>query len=208
MKRYRYETNFDAGVAAGGRDAARGAEPGVGVPAETRDSRRGAAGYCRRFGLLLRVGEHGALQIRQTGAGWWPKTSGRSRGCRWAANHIGDIDVWDGEIYAGIETFDDGRGENIQVAVYDAGNLKWKRSIDWEPESGQVEVCGLAVDRDGDMVWMADWVDGRYVYGYNRKTGQYGPQGPPASRAPVAAGDFHGRRPHADLCGRRGCRPR
>ena len=26
-----------------------------------------------------------------------------------AANHIGDIDVWDGEIYAGIETFDDGR---------------------------------------------------------------------------------------------------
>ena len=90
-----------------------------------------------------------------------------------AANHIGDIDVWDGEIYAGIETFDDGRGENIQVAVYDAGNLKWKRSIDWEPESGQVEVCGLAVDRDGDMVWMADWVDGRYVYGYNRKTGQY-----------------------------------
>lgn len=90
-----------------------------------------------------------------------------------AANHIGDIDVWDGEIYAGIETFDDGRGENIQVAVYDADNLKWKRSIDWEPESGQVEVCGLAVDRDGDMVWMADWVDGRYIYGYDRKTGKY-----------------------------------
>ena len=81
-----------------------------------------------------------------------------------AANHIGDIDVWDGEIYAGIETFDDGRGENIQVAVYDANTLKWKRSIDWEPSSGQVEVCGLAVDRDGDMVWMADWVDGRYLY--------------------------------------------
>lgn len=79
--------------------------------------------------------------------------------------------MWDGEIYAGIETFDDGRGENIQVAVYDANTLKWKRSIDWEPSSGQVEVCGLAVDRDGDMVWMADWVDGRYVYGYNRKRG-------------------------------------
>ena len=90
-----------------------------------------------------------------------------------AANHIGDIDVWDGEIYAGIETFDDGRGENIQVAVYDANTLEWKRSIDWEPSSGQVEVCGLAVDRDGDMVWMADWVDGRYVYCYNRKTGRY-----------------------------------
>ena len=32
---------------------------------------------------------------------------------------------------------------------------------------------GLVFSRDGDMVWMADWVDGRYVYGYNRKTGQY-----------------------------------
>ena len=81
--------------------------------------------------------------------------------------------MWDGEIYAGIETFDDGRGENIQVAVYDANTLKWKRSIDWEPSSGQVEVCGLAVDRDGDMVGMADWGDGRYVYGDNRKTGRY-----------------------------------
>lgn len=90
-----------------------------------------------------------------------------------AANHIGDIDVWNGEIYAGIETFDDGRGENIQVAVYDADSLTWKRSIDWEPRSGQVEVCGLAVDRDGGMVWMADWVDGRYVYGYDLATGKY-----------------------------------
>lgn len=90
-----------------------------------------------------------------------------------AANHIGDIDVWNGEIYAGIETFEDGKGENIQVAVYDADDLTWKRSIDWEPASGQVEVCGLAVDRDRNMVWMADWVDGRYLYGYDLATGKY-----------------------------------
>ena len=90
-----------------------------------------------------------------------------------AANHIGDIDVWNGEIYAGIETFEDGRGEHIQVAVYDAETLLWKRSIAWEPASGQVEVCGLAVDRDGGMGWMADWVDGRYVYGYDLATGKY-----------------------------------
>ena len=90
-----------------------------------------------------------------------------------AANHIGDIDVWNGEIYAGIETFErDGKGENIQVAVYDAGDLT-KRSIDWEPASGQVEVCGLAVDRDRNMVWIADWVDGRYLYGYDLATGKY-----------------------------------
>ena len=61
IKRYRYETNFDAGVAAGGRNAARGAEFGVGVPAETRDSRRGTAGCRRRFEFLLCVGQHGAL---------------------------------------------------------------------------------------------------------------------------------------------------
>lgn len=89
------------------------------------------------------------------------------------ANHLGDIDVWNGEIYTGIEEFEDGRGENIQIAVYDANTLKWKRSIDWEPASGQVEVSGLAVDRDGGMVWMSDWVDGRYVYGYDIATGKY-----------------------------------
>ena len=53
------------------------------------------------------------------------------------ANHLGDIDVWNGELYAGIETFEDGKGENIQVAVYDADNLKWKRSIDWDPNRGR-----------------------------------------------------------------------
>lgn len=89
------------------------------------------------------------------------------------ANHLGDIDVWNGEIYAGIETFIDGKGEDIQIAVYDANTLQWKRSIDWEPASGQVEVCGLAVDRDKNRVWMADWVDGRYVYEYDLATGKY-----------------------------------
>lgn len=89
------------------------------------------------------------------------------------ANHIGDIDVWRGEIYAGIETFNDGVGEHIQIAVYDARTLRWKRSMAWEPASGQVEVCGLAVDRDSARVWMADWVDGRYLYEYDLRTGAY-----------------------------------
>lgn len=34
-------------------------------------------------------------------------------------------------------------------------------------------MSGLAVDRDNDMVWMSDWVDGRYLYGYDLKTGKY-----------------------------------
>lgn len=38
-------------------------------------------------------------------------------------NHIGDIDEYDGEIYAGCEFFLDGVGRNIQTAIYDAAHL-------------------------------------------------------------------------------------
>ena len=89
------------------------------------------------------------------------------------ANHIGDIDVYSGEIYAGIETFVDGVGQNIQIAVYDAETLTWKRSLPWNPASGQVEVCGLAVDAGHGRVWMADWVQGEYLYCYELASGEY-----------------------------------
>ena len=90
-----------------------------------------------------------------------------------AANHIGDIDVYGDGIYAGIETFNDGVGENIQVAVYDAVTLEYRYSIPWNPESGQVEVCGLAVDAAEGLVWMADWVQGSELYAYDLKTRDY-----------------------------------
>ncbi len=89
------------------------------------------------------------------------------------ANHFGDIDVWNGEIYCGIEKFEYGRGFNIAVSIYDANTLEWKRDLPWSPESGQVEVSGIAVDRDKNMVWMSDWVDSRYAYCYDLKTGRY-----------------------------------
>ena len=89
------------------------------------------------------------------------------------ANHFGDIDVYDGEIYCGIERFEYGRGYNIAISVYDASTLQWKRDFPWAPESGQVEVSGLAVDRDNGLVWMSDWVDSRYVYAYDLATGRY-----------------------------------
>jgi|GEM_PF-5168968 len=79
------------------------------------------------------------------------------------ANHFGDIDIYNGEIYCGIEKFEYGRGYNIAVSIYDAETLKWKRDLPWSPESGQVEVSGLAVDREKNMVWMSDWVDSRYI---------------------------------------------
>lgn len=89
------------------------------------------------------------------------------------ANHFGDIDVWKGEIYTGIEIFDFGVSKNIQVAVYDAETLEYKYSIPWDASSGQVEVCGLAVDRDNNTVWMADWTKGRYLYRYDLATKKY-----------------------------------
>ena len=65
-------------------------------------------------------------------------------------NHIGDVDVYKGEIYAGVEYFMDGVGSNIQMAVYDADSLQLKRTYMFEPDSGQMEVSGIAVDPDLD----------------------------------------------------------
>jgi hypothetical protein len=90
-----------------------------------------------------------------------------------AANHIGDISVHKGEIFAGIEWFEDGQGKNIQIAVYDAPSLSYKRSIPWEPASGQVEVSGVAIDPDNNSIWLSDWVNGRYLYRYDLQTSAY-----------------------------------
>lgn len=89
------------------------------------------------------------------------------------ANHFGDIDVFDGKIYTGNEYFNLGRGVNISVDVYDAKTLQYVESIPWKPESGQVEVSGVAVDRERGLVWLSDWVDSRYVYAYSLETKQY-----------------------------------
>ncbi len=89
------------------------------------------------------------------------------------ANHIGDISVHGGELIAGIEWFSDGRGSDIQIAVYDAETLRHKKSVHWEPASGQVEVSALAVDAESGSVWMTDWVDGTYVYRYDLVTDGY-----------------------------------
>jgi hypothetical protein len=89
------------------------------------------------------------------------------------ANHIGDISVHAGAIYAGIEHFLDGRGQNIQIAVYDAKTLAYERSIDWNADSGQVEVSAVAIDPARDAIWMTDWVNGTWLYRYDLKSGAY-----------------------------------
>lgn len=92
------------------------------------------------------------------------------------ANHIGDIDVHDGEIFAGAEYFNDGASKNIQIAVYDAESLMYKRSLPFEPSSGQLEVAGVTVDPDHNLVWMCSWLkgeSGRYLYAYELQGGTY-----------------------------------
>ena len=94
-------------------------------------------------------------------------------GLEMEANHIGDIDCHDGKLFAGIEYFMDGVGRNIQVAAYDAATLKYLYSIPWNAESGQQEVCGLAVNPAHGHVWMADWTQGHELYCYNLESGEY-----------------------------------
>ena len=92
------------------------------------------------------------------------------------ANHIADIDVWQNEIYVGAEYFMDGEGRDIQIAVYDGDTLELKRTYPFEPESGQVECSGIAVDPDAHAIWMCSWVggdSGKYLYRYNLLTGAY-----------------------------------
>ena len=91
-------------------------------------------------------------------------------------NHIADIDVYNNELYIGAEYFMDGVGKNIQVAVYDGDTLELKRTFPFEDESGQLECSGIAVNPDNSTVWMCSWVgeeSGRYLYGYDLKTGKY-----------------------------------
>ena len=92
------------------------------------------------------------------------------------ANHIGDIDVFNNEIYVSAENFMDGVGKDIQIAVHDANTLKLKRTFKFEPSSGQEECSGITVNPDERTVWMCSWVgeeSGRYLYEYSLDTGEY-----------------------------------
>lgn len=91
-------------------------------------------------------------------------------------NHIGDIDVYNNELYLGVEYFMDGEGRNIQVAVYDGDTLKLKRVFPFKEDTGQLECSGIAVDPDSRTVYMTSWIDdesSNYLYMYDLDTGDY-----------------------------------
>jgi hypothetical protein len=93
-----------------------------------------------------------------------------------ASNHIGGIDVFNGEIFVSAENFMDGVGKDIQIAIHDAETLKLKRAFKFDPSSGQEEVSAICVDTDKRSVWMTSWVgeeSGRYIYEYSLDSGKY-----------------------------------
>lgn len=98
-----------------------------------------------------------------------------SKGYDLEVNHIGDIDVYNNEIYCGVELFLDGVAKNIQIAVYDAETLELKRSFPFNEESGQTECSGIAVNPDNGTVWMCSWeaASGNYLYKYKLEDGAY-----------------------------------
>ena len=98
------------------------------------------------------------------------------KGYELEVNHIGDIDVYNNELYLGVEYFKDGDGKNIQVAVYDGDTLELKRVFPFRSDTGQLECSGIAVDPDSKTVYMCSWVDdesSNYLYMYNLDNGDY-----------------------------------
>lgn len=91
-------------------------------------------------------------------------------------NHIGDIDVYNNELYLGVEYFMDGEGKNIQVAVYDGDTLKLKRVFPFQIDTGQLECSGIAVDADSRTVYMTSWINDKsseYLYMYDLDTEEF-----------------------------------
>lgn len=97
-------------------------------------------------------------------------------GYKMEVNHIGDIDVYNNELYLGVEYFVDGVGKNIQVAVYDGDTLELKRVFKFNDKTGQLECSGIAVDKDHGFIYMVSWIDDKssnYIYKYDLKNEKY-----------------------------------
>ena len=91
-----------------------------------------------------------------------------------SANHISDIDVYDGHLYCGIEHFENAKGSDIQIAVYDAQSLTFQRTFFFEPASGQDEISGVTVNPAENTLVACSWTQsGAYLYRYDLSSGNY-----------------------------------
>lgn len=134
-----------------------------------------------RQGIACEKGEYwtsGNTALTRYNNSWRPVITNTDplRGLPMPANMIGDIDVYNGEIYAGVENYSDGSAENLQIAVYDAQTLQLTRSYACSADVGQRDCSGIAVDPDTRSIWMCSWTDGksgRYLYRYSLQTGRY-----------------------------------
>ena len=87
-------------------------------------------------------------------------------------NHLGDIDVHGGKLYAGIEWFEGGKAKHPAIAIYDAESLKLRRVFTLAEESGQTEISGITYDTDRNMIWTVSWQTGESganLYGYSEE---------------------------------------
>ncbi len=135
----------------------------------------GRQGICTENGDYW-VSGSGILQKYDSGWNLIAENPEPFEGYSLEVNHIGDIDVYNNELYLGVEYFMDGEGRNIQVAVYDGDTLKLKRVFPFRADTGQLECSGIAVDPDFRTVYMSSWIDdesSEYLYMYDLDTAEY-----------------------------------
>ena len=135
----------------------------------------GRQGVCAEGGYYF---VSGSGTLTKYDGNWMPVAENREpfEGYTLEVNHIGDIDVYNNELYLGVEYFMDGEGKNIQVAVYDSDTLKLKRVFPFRSDTGQMECSGITVDPDSRTVYMTSWIadeSSEYLYMYDLDTGDY-----------------------------------
>ena len=135
----------------------------------------GRQGICTERGSYW-VSGSGTLEKYDSSWNLLAENTDPFKGYTLEVNHIGDIDVYNNELYLGVEYFMDGEGKNIQVAVYDGDTLKLKRIFPFQADTGQLECSGIAVDAESRTVYMTSWIDdesSEYLYMYDLDTGDY-----------------------------------
>ncbi|MDR0825721.1 MAG: hypothetical protein LBM72_00470 [Mycoplasmataceae bacterium] len=91
-----------------------------------------------------------------------------------ANHHIGDLEVYNGKIYAVGENFDGTKGTNIKMGIFNANTLVFETTEDLYPdEHGLCEISGVTVVPKTNSIWVSSWYDGpdsdsgHYLYEYS-----------------------------------------